>query len=395
MKKKIIISLILFILVCGFGFWGREIFSNNQKKNKTEAKSEENFNRLSDEELKERIGQMVMIGFRGTEVSENSDIIKIINDAKIGGVVLSDFDVPSKSFPRNILNYEQTKKLISDLKKYSSVPLFIAVDAEGGKVNRLKPEYGFLDIASPKELGELNNYEITKKEYLKLSKEFRELGFNMNFAPVVDLNINTKNPIIGALNRSFSSNPDIVFIQAKVFIESLKENNIISVAKHFPGHGSSKNDSHLGIVDVTETYKEEEIIPYQKLNENNLLEAVMTAHIFNKKIDKNYPSTLSSIFLEDILRKKIGFSGVIISDDMQMGAISKNYGFKESIIKAINAGNDILLFSNNSSNNYDKDLGYKVTDIIYDAVKNDQISEKRIFESSERIYNLKRKFKII
>jgi len=395
MKKKIIISLILFILVCGFGFWGREIFSNNQKKNKTEAKSEENFNRLSDEELKERIGQMVMIGFRGTEVSENSDIIKIINDAKIGGVVLSDFDVPSKSFPRNILNYEQTKKLISDLKKYSSVPLFIAVDAEGGKVNRLKSEYGFLDIASPKELGELNNYEITKKEYLKLSKEFRELGFNMNFAPVVDLNINTKNPIIGALNRSFSSNPDIVFIQAKVFIESLKENNIISVAKHFPGHGSSKNDSHLGIVDVTETYKEEEIIPYQKLNENNLLEAVMTAHIFNKKIDKNYPSTLSSIFLEDILRKKIGFSGVIISDDMQMGAISKNYGFKESIIKAINAGNDILLFSNNSSNNYDKDLGYKVTDIIYDAVKNDQISEKRIFESSERIYNLKRKFKII
>ena len=395
MKKKIIISLILFILVCGFGFWGREIFSNNQKKNKTEAKSEENFNRLSDEELKERIGQMVMIGFRGTEVSENSDIIKIINDAKIGGVVLFDFDVPSRSFPRNILNYEQTKKLISDLKKYSSVPLFIAVDAEGGKVNRLKSEYGFLDIASPKELGELNNYEITKKEYLKLSKELRELGFNMNFAPVVDLNINAKNPIIGALNRSFSSNPDTVFIQAKVFIESLKENNIISVVKHFPGHGSSKNDSHLGIVDVTETYKEEEIIPYQKLNENNLLEAVMTAHIFNKKIDKNYPSTLSSIFLEDILRKKIGFSGVIISDDMQMGAISKNYGFKESIIKAINAGNDILLFSNNSSNNYDKDLGYKVTDIIYDAVKNGQISEKRIFESSERIYNLKRKFKII
>lgn len=395
MKKKIIIFLILFILVCGFGFWGREIFSNNQKKNKTEAKSEENFNRLSDEELKERIGQMVMIGFRGTEVSENSDIIKIINDAKIGGVVLFDFDVPSKSFPRNILNYEQTKKLISDLKKYSSVPLFIAVDAEGGKVNRLKPEYGFLNIASPKELGELNNYEITKKEYLKLSKELRELGFNMNFAPVVDLNINAKNPIIGALNRSFSSNPDTVFIQAKVFIESLKENNIISVVKHFPGHGSSKNDSHLGIVDVTETYKEEEIIPYQKLNENNLLEAVMTAHIFNKKIDKNYPSTLSSIFLEDILRKKIGFSGVIISDDMQMGAISKNYGFEESIIKAINAGNDILLFSNNSSNNYDKDLGYKVTDIIYDAVKNGQISEQRIFESSERIYNLKRKFNII
>ncbi|HPO68181.1 MAG TPA: glycoside hydrolase family 3 N-terminal domain-containing protein [Candidatus Pacearchaeota archaeon] len=395
MKKKIIIFLILFILVCGFGFWGREIFSNNQKKNKTEAKSEENFNRLSDEELKERIGQMVMIGFRGTEVSENSDIIKIINNAKIGGVVLFDFDVPSKSFPRNILNYEQTKKLISDLKKYSSVPLFIAVDAEGGKVNRLKPEYGFLDIASPKELGELNNYEITKKEYLKLAKELRELGFNMNFAPVVDLNINAKNPIIGALNRSFSSNPDIVFIQAKVFIESLKENNIISVVKHFPGHGSSKNDSHLGIVDVTETYKEEEIIPYQKLNENNLLEAVMTAHIFNKKIDKNYPSTLSSIFLEDILRKKIGFSGVIISDDMQMGAISKNYGFEESIIKAINAGNDILLFSNNSSNNYDKDLGYKVTDIIYDAVKNGQISEQRIFESSERIYNLKRKFNII
>lgn len=340
------------------------------------------------EELEKQIGQMIMVGFRGTEVTEDSGIVKAIEDIGIGGVVLFDFDIPSNSFPRNIISPEQTKGLIYYLQSYSSIPLFIAVDVEGGRVNRLKPEYGFSEILSAQELGK-KDYESTEKEALKISQELKELGFNMNFAPVVDVNINPENPIIGGLGRSFSSDSQEVFLHAKAFIKAHRKNNIIPVVKHFPGHGSSLKDSHLGMVDVTETYKEEEIIPYKKLQEDGALEAVMTAHIFNRNVDEEYPATLSSIFLKDILRKELGFQGIIISDDMQMKAIVDSYGFEESIIRAINSGCDILLFSNNSQTGYDDDLPYKVHQVIYEAVKDGRISKERINESYDRVISLK------
>lgn len=350
---------------------------------------------VKDEDLKEKIGQMIIVGFRGTSVSENSPIVKAIQELKLGGVILFDYDVPSNSFPRNILNPEQTKKLITELQKFSPIPLFIAVDAEGGKINRLKEKYGFLKISSHEELGKINNLEVTKKEILRLSKELKDLGFNVNFAPVVDLNTNPQNPIIGKLGRSFSSDPETVFQHARAFIEAHIQNGIIPVAKHFPGHGSSFSDSHLGMVDVTKTWKEDELIPYRKLKKENLLFGVMVGHIFNKNIDENYPATLSAIFLQGILRKEIGFEGAVVSDDLQMGAIKKYYSFDEAIIKAINAGCDILLFSNNTKEGYDENLPYKVFDIIYQGLKEGKISKQRIFESTERIFNLKREFGII
>jgi beta-N-acetylhexosaminidase len=388
-KMILLIFSIIFILSIVFLYKRILIYKYSQELKENEKAFGE------EKELKERIGQMIMIGFRGTEISEDSYIVKAIKDIKIGGVILFDFDIPSKSFPRNILNPEQTKKLIFDLQGYSSTSLFVAVDAEGGKINRLKPEYGFSDFLSPKELGEIGDTEITRKEALKLSQELKNLGFNMNLAPVVDVNINSNNPVIGALGRSFSSDPQKVALHAQAFIEAHNQNNVITVAKHFPGHGSSSGDSHLGMVDVTETYKEEEIIPYKILQDKGLLNAVMTAHIFNRKIDKDYPATLSSIFLTDILRKEIGFKGIIISDDMQMEAITNYYGIEEAIIKAINSGGDIVLFSNNSPLGFDEELPYKVQGIIYQAVKNGKIPEERIIESSNRIYNLKKEFKII
>ena len=388
---KIIFLIIPIIFILSIVFLYKRIliyeFSQEPKENEKALDKEK--------ELKERIGQMITVGFRGTEISEDSYIVKVIQDVEIGGVILFDFDIPSKSFPRNILNPEQTKKLIFDLQSYSSTPLFVAIDAEGGKINRLKPEYGFSDFLSPKELGEIGDTETTKKEALKLSQELKNLGFNMNLAPVVDVNINPNNPIIGALGRSFSSDPREVTSHAQAFIEAHNQNNVITVAKHFPGHGSSSGDSHLGMVDVTKTYKEEEILPYRILQEKGLLNVVMTAHIFNRKIDKDYPATLSGIFLRDILRKEIGFKGIIISDDMQMEAITNYYGIEEATIKAINSGCDIVLFSNNSPLGFDEELPYKVQEIIYQAVKNGKISEERIIESANRIYNLKRQFKII
>jgi len=347
------------------------------------------YNTNEDRKLKNEIGQMIMIGFRGVEAKPGSYITKVLREVKVGGVILFDYDVPSKSYNRNIVDPEQVKNLISSLKVYSSEPLLVAVDAEGGKVNRLKERYGFLPILSPKEMGEEGNTAITTQEAGKLAFELKTLGFNMNMAPVVDVDVNPDNPVIGALGRSFSADPQQVFLDASAFIEAHKKESIITVAKHFPGHGSSQDDSHLGMVDVTETYKKEELIPYQKLQQAGLLQTVMTAHIINRNIDENYPATLSPKFLQDILREGIGFKGVIISDDMQMGAITSNYGFEEAIILAVNAGCDILIVSNNGSTGYDEDMPYKVRDVIYNAVKNGKIYRERIVESYNRINLLK------
>lgn len=394
-KKQLLIFFIFFILI-GVVLFSFYCIKNIESSTKYSlANIEEIPTELTDEQIKNQIGQMIMIGFRGAEVTEESDIAKIIKEVNVGGIILSDYDVLLKSRPRNIENFAQTKKLISDLQKYSITPLLVAVDVEGGNVNRLKSSYGFLEIASPEEMGKDKTLETVKRESTKIALELKILGFNMNLAPVVDLNINPNNSIIGALGRSFSSDKEEVVNQARVFIENHIKNNIIAVAKHFPGHGSSTNDSHLGMVDVTNTYKEEELYPYQKLNEEGLLSAVMTAHIINKNIDSEYPATLSSKFLDGILRNDIGFKGVIISDDIQMGAISSNYSFKDSIIMAINAGCDIINVYNNNSLGYDKDLAYKTRDIIFNAVKDGTIKKERILESYNRIINLKKTFKII
>jgi beta-N-acetylhexosaminidase len=347
---------------------------------------------LNNQELKEKIGQMIMIGFRGTQATEDSSIVKIIKDVEVGGVSFSDWDVPSNSFPRNIIDPQQTEKLISDLQKYSDMPLLVGIDVEGGNVNRLKPKYRFESILSAERMGKDKSLRTVDVESKKIAEELKDLGFNMNFAPVVDLNVNPKNPIIGSLERSFSSSSEEVVNNARIFINNLEENNIISVVKHFPGQGSATTDTHLGITDVTDTYTKEELIPYQKLNEEGLISAVMTAHIIDRNIDDK-PATLSKAFLQDILRKQIGFKGVIISDDIQMGAISI-YSLEEAVISAINAGCDIVYAFNNIVEGYDENIAYKIRDIIFNAVKTGKISEKRIVESYNRILDLKKQFKI-
>jgi len=347
----------------------------------------------TDQELKNKIGQMLLLGFRGTQVYEDSYISKVIKDINIGGVILFDYDVPSQSFPRNIINPEQTKKLISSLQAFTKTPLFIAVDAEGGRVNRLKEKYGFIKIPSAKEIGNLNP-EKAEFIYKKLAGQLAGLGFNLNLAPVVDVNINPKNPVIGSLQRSFSSDHEIVTDNALAFINANNRKGIISALKHFPGHGSSREDSHLGLTDVTKTYKNYELTPYKELIKKGKAEMIMTAHVMNRQVDPDYPATLSPNFLQKILRDKLGFKGVIISDDMQMGAITKNYSFSEAVIRAVNAGCNILAISNNGKT-YDEDTVYKAFKVIINAVKSGKIPMHKINDSYTKILKLKKKFKII
>ena len=347
----------------------------------------ENKTLIYDNEIEKRVGQMIITGFRGVEVDDY--ITSLILDLKVGGVVLFDYDVPSRSFARNIINESQLKKLTLKMQSLSDVPLFISVDCEGGAVNRLKHEYGFYFIPSPEKM--CSDAEDIRNYSSLLSSQLHELGFNMNFAPVVDINVNPKNPIIGKLERSFSEDPEKVINCSKIFIESQSNNNIISVLKHFPGHGSSFLDSHTDIVDVTESYKEEELLPYQEIIKEDLIDAIMTGHIINKKIDSVFPASLSSLFIKDLLRDNLKFKGLIITDDIQMSAVSNKYSLKELVILAINAGNDIILVGNNF-NEYNENLPYDIKNIIISAVKSGEISTERIIESSNKIYSIKEKW---
>jgi len=367
--KKTLIAFILIIIVA-FIFWP-----------KIEEKKQD------DDELMKKIGQMLIIGFRGTEVNEDSKIVQDINKYNLGGIILFDRDVPSKVFPRNIVNPEQTKKLITDIKELSSSDVFVAIDAEGGLINRLKEKYGFINIPSPEDMGK-QDPEQTKENAIIIGKELKNLGFNVNFAPVVDVNVNPDNPVIGKLGRSFSEDPQKVTTYASKFIEGLNQEGIISSIKHFPGHGSSTADSHLGMVDVTKTYEEKELIPYQQLIENNYSQMVMTAHIVNTNIDPNYPATLSPLFIQNILRDQLNFKGVVVSDDMHMGAIVDNYGFNEALVKAINAGCDMLIISNNGST-YNENIAKETVETIFKAIKRGEISENKINESFRKNKKLK------
>jgi beta-N-acetylhexosaminidase len=343
---------------------------------------------------KKLIGQMLVIGFRGTEANQDSYIVKEIKDNNIGGIILFDNDMPSKkTVERNIKDYEQVKKLISDIRSNSNSSIFVAVDAEGGYVNRLKEKYGFINIPSAEKLGQ-GNANDTEEAAKKLGKELKDLGFNVDFAPVVDVNINPENPVIGYLERSFSSDPFKVGIHASQFIKGLKEESIIPAIKHFPGHGSSTSDSHLGMVDVTKTYDSKELLPYIHLINNGYSDIVMTAHIMNTSIDKDYPATLSPKFIKDILRDKLKFKGVVVSDDMQMGAIADHYGTEEAAVRAINAGCDMLIVSNNI-NVYDEEAPKKIIDAVYAALEKGEISSQRIVESYIRIRLLKMKYGIV
>jgi beta-N-acetylhexosaminidase len=346
-------------------------------------------NEQSEVPLDVKIGQMLTIGFRGMQVADTNHIVRDIQQYHLGGVVLYDYDVPKDTTYRNIQSPQQVQTLVKNLQNLTDRPLIISIDQEGGIVARLKPEYGFPQTVSAEYLGKLDNPDSTQYYARQMAETLANLGINVNFAPVLDLNTNPDNPVIGGLERSFSADPRTVTEHAGIFIKTMQEHGIMPVVKHFPGHGSSKKDSHLGVVDVTETWSRDELIPYRQLIDSNLVETVMTAHIFNATLDSTYPATLSKPTISGILRDDLGFGGVVISDDLMMGAIRKEYGLKTTIAQALNAGVDILSFANNSV--YDPDIVPKAQNIIKELIDEGKISRERIGQSYKRIVDMKEK----
>ncbi|MEX0929064.1 MAG: glycoside hydrolase family 3 N-terminal domain-containing protein [Balneolales bacterium] len=338
-------------------------------------------------DLEGKIAQMLIVGFRGLELHEDMAIVHDIRERGIGGVILFDYDVPSGKSKRNIRSAGQVRALNKDLQALSEDRLFISIDQEGGRVSRLKEQYGFPSTVSHQALGTYNDADSSRAFAAATAALLARLGFNLNFSPVVDVNSNPANPVIGKLERSFSQDPDRVSRHAEAFVSAHHEKGVMAAVKHFPGHGSAWNDSHLGMADVTETWNRSELAPYRYLIGKGLIDVIMTAHIFNENLDPDHPATLSRDVIEGLLREKLGYRGVVVSDDMQMKAITEYYGLKQALKLSINAGVDMLIFANNSV--YEEDIAERAIALIRTMVEDGEIPRERIEESYRRIKKLK------
>ena len=338
--------------------------------------------------LREKLGQLLLVGFRGSRPAECSLIFRDIREHGLGGVVLFDQEMADHSAGRrNIESPAQVEELVAALQAQARTPLLVAIDQEGGRVNRLKSSYGFPESISHEELGRLDQPAETLRHAAATAKTLASLGINWNLAPVVDLDANPRNPIIKGKGRSFSADPETVAGHAEQFVRAHRAHGVLTCAKHFPGHGSAAGDTHLGLVDVTHTWHERELLPFQRLIAGGLCDAIMTAHVFNARLDPDRPATLSRAVITGLLRERLGFQGVIVSDDMEMKAISSQYGLENSVPAALEAGLDVLCFGNNLT--YDPDIAPKAIAILERAVQSGRISEARIDESFQRVLALK------
>ena len=339
--------------------------------------------------LEKRIGQMLMVGFHGTKAPKESQICKDIQHYNLGAVILFDYNPVNKNKPKNIATKKQLATLTKQLQACSSDgKLLIAVDQEGGKVQRLKSKYGFYGkFPKASDVIKMDQSKI-KETYTKMSEELRSVGINYDLAPVVDLDINMKNHVIHGLGRSFGKDPKMVADYASTFIDAMHSNGVLTSIKHFPGHGSSVGDTHKGFVDVTNLWQKVELEPYRLLKDK--ADTVMVAHVFNKNIDAKYPASLSYETITKMLRWKLGYHGVVITDDLQMGAISNKYGLKNTLKLAINAGDDILLIGNQLDPK--KTVSTKrLVDTIVTLVQNGEVTEESINKAYKRIQTLKKK----
>jgi beta-N-acetylhexosaminidase len=235
--------------------------------------------------------------------------------------------------------------------------------------------------------GQCNDLQRTSDHARQIATTLRDVGISVNLAPVVDLDANPRNPIIKGKKRSFSSDPEIVARQAEAFCRAHLDLGILPCAKHFPGHGSAQGDTHCGLVDVSAHWSERELIPFQRLVQARCCPLIMSAHVFHRGLDVERPATLSAAVLGGLLRRRLGFEGVILTDDMEMKAITSQFGLEKAVQYAVEAGADVLCFGNNLA--YDARIGEKAWNILVRLVENGVIPESRIDESFRRIERLK------
>ena len=377
-KQKIIgIVIIIIIVLAILGINNRNIFNDNEQviQDKQQIKQE---NLTIDEKVDktvesmsqtEKLGQMVMIGIQGTKVDDDS--LYMLHQFHMGGVIL---------FDRNMDSPEQVKQLTSDLQAQSNekVPLFIGIDEEGGDVVRMAEK--LTPPPSQKEIGATGDIEQARTWAIKTAKSLKDMGINVNFAPVADIGSNDK--------RSYSTDANTVIDFVRAATKGYQQENIIYSLKHFPGIGKGKVDSHVdsSSIDVAkEVLMTEDILPFKTIIDENEPNDyfILVSHLKYPALDEEYPASLSSKIMTDLLRNELGYKGIIITDDMEMGAVANHNDFRSIGVNAVKAGADIVLVCHEYEHQQEVYLG------LLDAVNSGEISQERIDESVKRIIKVK------
>ena len=345
-----------------------------------------------DSVLRRYAAGMLMVGFKGDSVTEDCDAARYVRDLKVGAIVLFDIDATGDATigSRNITSKERLTRMTAQLQAWADYPLLIATDQEGGRVARLKPQYGFLPTVTAEYLGTVDNEDTTRYYASRIAKEMRESGVNINLAPVVDV-LNHDCAAVGHYNRCYSTDPQVIVRHAGWFIDENHRQGVLCTLKHFPGHGNAIDDSHYGFVDVTNAWTPVELEPFKMLIDEGKADLIMTAHLFNRNIDEDYPATLSSKTINGLLREQMGFDGVVVTDDLYMQAIRNQYSIPTALELAINAGVDLICAGNNISTGFEADRPFKLVEMIVNSVKEGRISWERMEQSHERIKRLQEK----
>jgi beta-N-acetylhexosaminidase len=344
----------------------------NSSTNTSSKKVDEIQKMMDSMSIDEKLGQMVIGGY------DNINEIKpIISENKLGGVIL---------YKNNITSVSQTINDIDSLKQsnlQNKVPIFISVDQEGGSVNRFPASMDTFESALS--IGDKNDPVYAFNSGVKIANAMKQLGFNLDFAPVLDIFSNPKNTVIA--DRAFGRTPDRVSEIGIQVMKGLQSENIIATAKHFPGHGDTVVDSHVGLPIVNKTIEELNSFEFKPFIEaiNNNVDMIMIAHIELSTVD-DLPASLSNKVVTGILRNQLGFKGVVITDDITMGAITQKYTLSKAAVMAVDAGCDIVLVAKGAQNSV------LVLNSLKSAYENGELTEQRIDESVYRILSLKKKY---
>ncbi len=336
----------------------------------------------ADAALRRQIAGLMVVGFRGSRLEQTPWLRTALRDRGLGGVILFDRDQPTGA-QRNVLSPSQVRTLVDDLRAAAGRrTIIVGVDQEGGIVTRLGPAHDFPPAASEADIGR-GSAAGARTWARGIATTLADAGINLDFAPVVDLDVNPKSPAIGALDRSFSADPDVVVRMATVEIDALRAAGVRSTLKHFPGIGSSTTNTDFGVADVTKTWSRTELEPFQRLIAAGKADLVMAGHVVNGQLDPHRPASLSKPTVTGVLRGQLGWNGTVVTDDLQAAAITKAFGRDEAVLLALEAGDDLLLFANQQV--YDPSIVTRVVEVIAAAVASGRLPRSRIEESFDRV----------
>ncbi|NUR50385.1 MAG: glycoside hydrolase family 3 [Hamadaea sp.] len=341
---------------------------------------------LDEAALRRKVASLLVVGFRGQTVTADDWIVKAVRDQHIGGIILFDTDQLTGR-PRNITSPAQVTQLVTTLREAAPGPLIVSIDQEGGRISRLNPGNGFPASQSQAQVGAVNQAAHTTSWAEGLVRSMTSVGVTMNYAPVVDLATNPDNPAIAKLGRSFSADPNVVISNATEEIKVHRANRIKTSIKHFPGFGSATGNTDFDVVDVTGTWKRTDLIPFQRLIAAGTTDSVLVAHLLNRHLDPDKPMSLSRKVVGDLLRGELGWTGPVVSDDMQAKGITAKYGTAEAFTLAVQAGVDLLVYANQQV--YEPKIVTKILDVAVDRVKRGDLTVAQIDAAVARVDTLR------